>query len=161
MSVSLQSLMPDVSPEPEGVPVGLQALGFLMVGGSGAVAFVILSTLILGLHTGLPNWVASTLCYAILIGPVYLAHRRFSFQSEAPHGQALPRYVGVQLCSLLLASLFSYVLYGAFSMPTVYTSILVTALTSGVSFFVLRLWAFAHHPAAAAEGIPAEADISG
>jgi putative flippase GtrA len=162
MSTALESLMPDCTPEPDGTSVGGQLLGFLLVGGSGAVAFIVLSSVAIDLHTGFPTWVASTLCYALLIGPVYLAHRRFSFQSEAPHGQALPRYVGVQVCSLLLASCFSYVLYGVFAMPTVFASVLVTGLTSAVNFVVLRVWAFAHHePARIAAKVTAPADISG
>ncbi|HTJ58222.1 MAG TPA: GtrA family protein [Devosiaceae bacterium] len=122
-----------------------QIFAFAMVGGSGAAAFVLLSTLLVGAHLGLPNWLGSTLCWAALIGPVYLAHRRFSFRSAAPHGQALPRYVGVQVCALLLAALFSYVAYSVFAFPVVWASLIVTGAVSGVNFLILRLWAFAHH----------------
>lgn len=124
--------------------MGRQLGAFVMVGGSGALAFVVLSSLLVGAHPGLPSWTVSTLCWAALIGPVYLAHRRFSFRSDAPHGQALPRYVGVQVCALVLASLFSYVCYGLFALPAVWASLMVTGLVSGVNFVVLRLWAFAH-----------------
>ncbi|MEO8883262.1 MAG: GtrA family protein, partial [Devosia sp.] len=77
------------------------------------------------------------------IGPVYLAHRRFSFRSDTPHGHALPRYVGVQLCALLLASIFSYIAYSVFGLPAFWAAIVVTGLISSVNFVVLRLWAFA------------------
>ena len=97
-----------------------------------------------------PNWVMSTLCYALMIGPVYLLHRRFTFPSEAPHRQALPRYVGVQVMALLLASLFGFVAYRMLGLPTLWASLFVTVLTSGLNFMVLKIWAFAHHPRAEA-----------
>ncbi len=147
MSISLESLVPDPLAGSGKVSVGGQVLAFLLVGGSGAVAFVALSGVVIGLHTGVPNWLASTLCYAVLIGPVYFAHHRFSFQSEAPHARALPRYVGVQLCALALAAIFSAIAYGGLMLPTLWASVLVTGLTSGVNFLVLKLWAFAHSPA--------------
>src|SRR5215218_2154635 len=82
---------------------------FVAIGGLAALLYVAGSALMIGLRTGVPDWVMSTLCYAAFIGPVYLAHRRFSFRSDAPHGRALPRYVAVQLCGVALASLFSYI----------------------------------------------------
>jgi len=123
--------------------VGSQVVAFLIVGGLGAAAFIALSSIFVGMHAALPKWLVSTICYAVLIGPVYLAHRRFSFRSDTPHGHALPRYVGVQLCALLLASIFSYVAYNVFGLPAVWASILVTGMISAVNFVVLRLWAFA------------------
>jgi putative flippase GtrA len=143
MSVSLESLMRPPAATVDSAAVGTQLVAFILVGGLGAVAFVALSTGLIMLGTGVPSWVISVACYACLIGPVYLAHRRFSFPTDAPHAQALPRYVSVQLCAMLLAAIFSYVLYGRFGLPTVAASLLVTGLTSGVNFVVLRLWAFA------------------
>ena len=158
MSVSLESLVPDPLAElPRGASTAGQLVGFLLVGGAGAVAFVVLSTLAIDLHTPAPNWLMSTLCYACLIGPVYLLHRRFSFPSEAPHRQALPRYVGVQLCALLLASLFGYLAYHVMALPTLWASLFVTGLTSGVNFMVLKLWAFAHRPREAIANVPPSA----
>ena len=147
MSVLLESLVRDTAiatpTDVASLPVGRQLLSFLVVGGSGAVCFIALSNLAIGLHSGVANWITSALCYAALIGPVYLMHRRFSFRSEAPHGHALPRYVAVQLSALALASLFSFILFGFFGLPTLLASLLVTGLTSGVNFMILRLWAFA------------------
>ena len=70
-------------------------------------------------------------------------HRRFSFQSDVSHWQALPRYMSVQGMALVLAALFSYVVHGVLNLPTVFASMLVITLTSGVNFMVLRSWAFA------------------
>jgi len=152
MNAALESLVPDplTYRSPAVSPLG-QLLGFGMVGAAGALAFVVLSSLAMGLNLGAPNWLVSTLCYGLLIYPVYLLHRRFSFRSEAPHRHALPRYLSVQLSALLLASAFSYVAYHLFDLPTVAASIVVTGLTSCVSFGVLRVWAFTHPAAVAAE----------
>lgn len=144
MSHSLESLMRDSALEAPQPSIVLQIGSFIVIGGGAALCFAALSTAVIGAHLGLPDWVASALCYAIFIVPVYLLHRRFSFASVAPHRQALPRYVSVQLSALALASLFSFVAYRAFSLPTPVAALLVIGLTSGVNFLILRAWAFAH-----------------
>lgn len=142
MSVALESLVPDpLAGQGERLPLE-EFFAFAFVGGSGAVAFVLLSTFVVGAPWGPPKWIGSAFCYAVLIPPVYLGHRRFTFRSEAPHRHALPRYAGVQMGSLALASLFSYVVYGVIGLPTLPASMIVTGLTSAVSFMVLKLWAF-------------------
>jgi len=142
MSIALESLVPDPLAR-QGERSALEELvAFVLVGGSGAVAFVLLSTFVVGAPWGPPKWIGSVFCYAVLILPVYLAHRRFTFRSDAPHRQALPRYAGVQMGSLALASLFSYIVYGVIGLPTLPASVIVTGLTSAASFLVLKLWAF-------------------
>jgi putative flippase GtrA len=142
MSAALHSLM-RAAPEEERDTGALGALlRFIAIGAAGALAFVVLSTMI-SLHSGMAEWVVNTLCYAALIGPVYLLHRRFSFQSDAAHHKALPRYVAVQGMALLLAALFSFVVHGVLTLPTLAASLLVISLTSGINFLVLRGWAFA------------------
>ena len=116
---------------------------FLLVGGSGALAFIALSSLMIELRTGAPDWVTSALCWAALIVPVYYGHRMLSFRSDAPHMQALPRYVLVQLIGVTLVALFSYLAYSIFGLPSIIGAVLVAGLTAGVNFVVLRVWAFA------------------
>lgn len=143
MSAALQSLMRDI---PQAAP--RQSLfdgvfNFVGIGAGGALAFVVLSTIMITLNPGAPEWVVNAACYASTILPVYLLHRRFSFDSDASHWQALPRYLAVQGMALVLAALFSFVIHGVLALPTIFTSMLVIALTSGVNYVVLRSWAFA------------------
>jgi putative flippase GtrA len=142
--------MPDMARSGGDRHVLLDLLAFLCIGGSGAVGFIALSSLAAALGTGLPGWLTNGLSYAVMILPVYLLHRRFSFGSKAPHVQALPRYVGVQLFSVLLVALFSFVVHGLFDMPAVGASTIVAGLTAAVNFVVLRGWAFAHRGAVVA-----------
>jgi putative flippase GtrA len=141
MSAALQSLMRDVPARPS-APLFGGLLAFLVVGGSGAAAFVVLSSIMIWADTGLEDWWVNTASYAVLIVPVYLLHRRYSFDSDASHWQALPRYMAVQGMALVLAAVFSLVIHGALNLPTVLASMLVIGLTSGVNFMVLRSWAF-------------------
>jgi putative flippase GtrA len=143
MGGSLESLMHDVEPMRTPAPSLGGLAAFIVIGASGAAAFVLLSTVMIWLGTGFDDWVVNTACYASLIVPVYLLHRRYSFTSDAPHSQALPRYMAVQAMALLLAALFSYVVHGVLGVPTLPASMLVIALTSGVNFMVLKSWAFA------------------
>ena len=143
MSTALQSLMPAATAERCGTPLLGGLLAFLLIGGSGAAAFVVLSSVMIWLDTGLADWSVNAACYAALIVPVYLLHRRYSFQSDASHWQALPRYMAVQGMAMVLAALFTYVINGVLALPTVLASMLVITLPSGVNFVVLRSWAFA------------------
>lgn len=142
MSVSLESLMRE---QPAGAPrlvVVTQLLAFLAIGGTAALSFVVASAAAVAAFHDLPAWLVSALCYAAFIVPVYLLHRRFAFRSSVDHGRALPRYVTVQLCGLMLATAFSYVAYGVVGMPTLIAAVLVIGFTSGVNFLILRRWAF-------------------
>lgn len=143
MSLALQSLMPDSG----GRSAERGALGdlaaFILVGVAGMVAYVALTTLVLAFAPPWPRWVSATACYAVLIGPVYLLHRRFSFRSDARHRVALPRYAAVQGMALLLTAGFSWLFFSMFGVPSFIGSVLVVGLTSAVNFLVLRLWAFA------------------
>ena len=143
MSLSVESLMRDSVIETAKPSLASALCSFLFVGGMAALCFVGLSMLLIDLGTGLPDWIVSAGCYGLFIVPVYLAHRHYSFRSDTPHGVALPRYVAVQLSALLLASAFSYLCYGVLGMATGPAAMLVIALTSGVNFMALKLWAFA------------------
>lgn len=129
--------------DPAPPAIASELVSFLVVGGLAALCFTGLSTMLIELRSGLPDWVVSAVCYALFILPVYFAHRRISFRSSTPHAIALPRYVAVQLSALTLASIFSYVGYGILGLPSLIAAVLVIGLTSGVNFLVLRLWAFA------------------
>jgi len=142
MSASLESLMReplDDTAAPARFP-GL--VSFLLIGAGAAICFIVWSSAAIWALPEVPRWLVSALCYGLFIVPVYLLHRRFSFNSDAPHGHALPRYIAVQLASLALAAIFSFVAYGVMGLPTFGAGALVIALTSGVNFVVLRRWAF-------------------
>ena len=142
MNVALESLMH--APPEQGAmrPAGGGIVVFLMIGACAAASFVAVSTGLIWVLPMVDSWLVSAFCYAAFIVPVYLLHRRFSFGSEAPHGQALPRYVAVQMMALGLATMFSLLLHGTFALPSLLAAILVITLTSGLNYLVLRAWAF-------------------
>lgn len=145
MSASLESLMRDSLDQTSERPVTTELGWFLLVGGGAALALASVTSAMISLRTGVPDWVMGALCYAAFIGPVYLLHRRLSFRSEAAHGQAFPRYVAVQLSAIALVSMFSWLCYTVLGFQSVIGSMIVLGLTAGVNFAVLRLWAFATH----------------
>jgi putative flippase GtrA len=148
MNAALESLMPDDCGRLAGRgPLG-DLLAFVLVGASGALAYVLLTTALMALGLPWPRWVTGAASYAVLVVPVYLMHRRFSFQSDAQHRVALPRYVAVQTMAVGLAALFSWLFFTVFGVPSLYGSVLVIVLIAAVNFAVLRLWAFAGHQAA-------------
>lgn len=144
MDALLQKLMRDeTADESTASPMLVQLFAFIIIGGAAALSFVGLSSAAVSMFRAVPAWLVSSLCYAAFIVPVYLLHRRYSFQSDAAHRKALPRYVAVQLCGLGLATVFSLTVYGLGALPTPLAALLIVGLTSGLNFIVLRLWAFA------------------
>lgn len=136
---------PDDAPPPAAGHrrVAREAVGFLLVGGGGALAFTVLSTLMADAVTMVPRWLTISVCYLMFLGPVYLLHRRFSFRSGAAHRRAAPRYVAVQLASVVVVAALSFVLIERLGLPTLPAIVAVLGLTALVNFVVLRLWAFA------------------
>lgn len=143
MSAAPESLVRDPLPsEPVGRRGG-EIVSFILIGGGAAIAFILLSSLMIGLLPTIEAWMVSAACYAGTIVPVYLLHRRYTFASDASHWQALPRYFVVQMMALSLATLFGFVFHGTLALPSLPAAVLVTLLTSGINFVVLRSWAFA------------------
>lgn len=142
MSISPESAMPASGPAKQSVIAEIAA--FLVVGGLAALSFVVLSAVLISLDSGVPDWIVSSICYALHVGPVYLAHRRFSFRSQLPHSVALPRYIAVQASAVVLAAIFSFVCYSLLGLEPIIAASVVTLLTSGVNFVLLRVWAFTH-----------------
>jgi putative flippase GtrA len=120
-------------------------VSFLVYGGVAAAIYIGLTAFFIELHTGVPDWIVSSICYAALIGPVYYVHRRWSFRSDAPHMHALPRYIVVQLTGLAVVAAFSYVAFETLHLPSFVGATSVMLLSALIKFVVLRFWAFAKH----------------
>lgn len=145
MSLSLESLMRESLERPRLRPALMELAWFLLVGGSAALTLAAVTTAMISLRTGAPDWLMAALCYAAFVGPVYLLHRRLSFRSEVAHMHAFPRYVAVQVSAIVLVSLFSWLCYSVLGVATAVGSVIVLVLTAGVNFMLLKLWAFATH----------------
>ncbi len=143
MSVALMSMMPDPTAQHVVKRRRGGIVSFVLIGGGAAASFVLLSSLLVSLFPRVDAWMINAACYAAYIVPVYLLHRRFTFSSDAAHGQALPRYVAVQMMALTLATIFGYILHGTLALPSLPAAVLVVLLTSGVNYVVLKGWAFA------------------
>ncbi len=146
MSMSLESLMRDSLEQTSERPVMTELGWFVLVGGGAMLSLAVVTTVMISLRTGVPDWLMGALCYAAFVVPVYLLHRRLSFRSAAAHRQAFPRYLAVQLSAIALVSLFSWLCYTALGIETAVGSAIVLGLTAGVNFVVLKLWAFATGP---------------
>lgn len=151
MGALLETLVREEIFEQREATVGVQLFSYLVVGCGAMLGFVLLSSGAMLLPLGFEKWIVSSVCYALFILPTYFAHRRFTFNSAAPHGRALPVYVGVQLFGIALATGFSWVAYGIAELPTISASLMVIVLTSGANFVVLRQLAFNDSTAAKAK----------
>jgi putative flippase GtrA len=144
MSAALHSMMHAIPTSPPKLEKTGDLFNFIGVGATGALAYVVLSSALVWLHTGVADWLVNAASYAVLILPVYMMHHRYSFSTDAAHSQALPRYLAVQGMALVLATAFSYGAHEILALPTLLASIAVVVLTASVNYVVLRSWAFAH-----------------
>jgi putative flippase GtrA len=133
---------PPASPSDALGETARSGIAFLAVGGGAAVIFIVLSTAILSMNTGIPRWLASALCYALLVGPVYLAHHKITFRSRQRHTEALPKYLATQALAVVVSAVIAVPVYHLLHLEPLPGSILVTVLTSIGSFVVLKLWTF-------------------
>jgi len=88
-----------------------------------------------------PLW-ASLIAYGICAGLSYLAHKRFTFGSAAPHRIEAPRFVVTTLAGLLVALATPQLLAGLFG-PSPYFGILATCvLVPIISFIAAQRFVF-------------------
>lgn len=118
----------------------LRFVRFLAVGGLGAVAYVLFSYLLT--LAGTRPWIASVVVYSCLIPIVYVAHRRFVFESERAHTTAFPRYVAIQLLSLSLSVVVPWA-FEAYGIHPVIAFLSVAIGAALTSYVLQSRWAFA------------------
>ncbi len=124
-------------------PTGLitQALRFALVGGLATLAhFAVMGALILAS-------VASPLVATFvgsLAGSVvaYVANRRHTFESNAPHRHALPRHYVVVTGSIALNALIFRLTHGSLDAPVWFAQGLATGLCMVFNFIASRYWVF-------------------
>jgi putative flippase GtrA len=112
---------------------------FLVVGGMGAAAYVLLATVLT--HAALPAWLASGLSYAIATPITYLGQQRFTFRAATTHRVAFPRYLAIQLVGFSLAWIVPLAVAPAVHPTAAFVVVAVSAAT--VSYFMMKHWAFA------------------
>jgi putative flippase GtrA len=118
----------------------IRTLGsFLAVGGMGALSYVLLATILT--HAGLPAWLASGSSYAVVTPITYIGQQRFTFRAATTHRVAFPRYLAIQLVGFSLAWIIPLALAPAVD-PTA-AFVLVAVSVAGLSFFMMKHWAFA------------------
>ena len=118
-----------------------QLLRFCLVGGAATGLMFGLLWLLVEL-AGLPPTPASALGYCVSAAFNYLANRRFTFQSDAAHQQAAPRFAAVMLAGLGLNS-------AIMALGTIWQDfhyLLVQIVATGVvllwNFLANRYWTF-------------------
>lgn len=115
-------------------------LRFLLVGGFCTLAqYIILIILVRAAHVN-PT-VASTIGYSLSCILNYVLSHTFTFESTSSHTRALPRYVFVVVCALLLNAT---VMYGLTALGAHYllAQVIATGVTLGWNFFAGLRWIF-------------------
>jgi putative flippase GtrA len=122
-------------------PVVGEALRFLAVGAAAtALQYAILVALVR--WAGWNAVPASTLGFAISLWLNYALNRRYTFASERPHAQALPRFLVTALCGLGLTAVGMYTLASLMRLDYLVAQVIVTAVVTAWNFALNRWWTF-------------------
>jgi len=137
--------MPDVTVIParssRAQTIAGEALRFLAVGAAAtALQYAILIALVR--WAGVNAVLASTLGFAVSMWLNYALNRRYTFASDRPHAQALPRFVATALCGLGLTALGMYVLVSLLRLNYLLAQIIVTVVVTAWNFAINRWWSF-------------------
>ena len=120
---------------------------FLLIGGTGAVAYTALNVLLT--KSGVPPAFSVLITIALLIPPVYFLQHRFTFQSGRNHLSAFPRYAGTQLLGNLIAIAIAAAVPQPIKDNPITAYVLLSAIVAAINYGILKFWAFRHMPPAA------------
>lgn len=137
--------MPDVTVMParnsKAQTIAGEALRFLVVGAAATVLqYAILIALVRS--AGVNAVVASTLGFAVSMWLNYVLNRRYTFASDRPHAQALPRFIATALCGLALNAVGMYVLVSLLRLNYLLAQVIVTVVVTVWNFAINRWWSF-------------------
>jgi putative flippase GtrA len=121
-----------------------QIIIFILIGGGAALLTMLLTYLGLNRFPKIPKPIITACVYAFMILPVYFLQHKFSFEGKSNHKDSLPKYIGVQMVSVTISFILSYLFLDILNLPHALGAIIVVATTSIGSFVALKLWAFAH-----------------
>ncbi len=123
-----------------------ELLMFLIIGGTGAVAYTALNVLFT--KSGISPSLSIAITIALLIPPVYVLQHRFTFRSGRNHLSAFPRYVGTQLFGNLIAIAVALAVPEPIKANPITAFILISAVVAAINYGILKFWAFRHSPVA-------------
>ncbi|MDH7799668.1 MULTISPECIES: GtrA family protein [unclassified Beijerinckia] len=89
-----------------------------------------------------PAALTSLIAYAISGVFSYLGHRLFTFQSSAPHGRTLPRFVLANATGYLIAVLVPLLLTDVMNWPPLIATVLVCVAVPATNFILLTMFVF-------------------
>ncbi|MBS0451575.1 MAG: GtrA family protein [Proteobacteria bacterium] len=106
-----------------------------------AVQYVLLVWLVR--QFGMPGTLASALGFACSALLNYALNRRFSFASDRPHSEALPRFMVVAGSGLALNTVVFWCMQAAFASHILISQVVATAVVLVWNFLLHQRWTFA------------------
>jgi putative flippase GtrA len=85
---------------------------------------------------------ASVLGFAVSMWLSYGLNRRYTFASDRPHAQALPRFVATATCGLALTAMGMHVFTSQLRWDYLVAQIIVTGAVMAWNFALNRWWSF-------------------
>ncbi|PSJ62198.1 GtrA family protein [Pseudaminobacter soli (ex Li et al. 2025)] len=118
---------------------------FVTVGVGAAALLLVLAYLFMSV--GLPPFAAGLVAYGGAFLAAYTAQRCWTFGAAHGHGHALPRYFVLQAGCALASGGLAHIAIDLLGMAPLTTSVLITIVTSAVSYVVSSCWVFPNEAA--------------
>jgi putative flippase GtrA len=123
----------------------LQALRYLMVGGTMALLYAILVPVFIEVASA-PPWAASLAASAVVTPPTFLAQKLFTFRATGVVRRQFASFMVVVVVVLLLGAALVTLLIDGFGLPAGIASVSTAVTMPLVSYALQKYWVFAAKP---------------
>ena len=117
-------------------------LRFIVVGCAAALTHWLVASFAMGPLMAWPALIANVLGFSVAFWVSYAGHHRWTFRSDAPHGQAIWRFALVAIGSFVLNEAMFAALLRWTPLPPRLSLALVLVAVAGLTYLLGRRWAF-------------------
>lgn len=113
---------------------------FIIVGASALLIQLLLTWYLLSI--GIRAAVSVICAFLVAFVFAYLAHKYWTFDSDAPHSRALPKYFLAQMLALTCGALLAELLVNLLAFPNSLIATLATVSSAMISYYLSSRWVF-------------------
>lgn len=118
-------------------------LQLLRFAASGAAAALVYCVVLVQLTAfGLAPWLSGLLAYVASMPVGFVLHKIFTFRSDQPYRQELPRFVATSLPGIVIASLIPALLASTSRVPMPWVGLMTSIVTPVITYILMSLWVF-------------------
>lgn len=113
---------------------------FVVSGGAAALVYCFVLVQLTG--AGLAPWLSGLLAYVVSMPVGFVLHKVFTFRSEQPFRQELPRFVATSLPGIFLGSVIPALLTATGRVPMPWVGLATSIATPVITYILMSIWVF-------------------